>query len=106
MTDPHLIVPRRNFLVRALGFTAAGASMAVPIVTVAAAEDRLAHHLKGVEAALRDLFPASTVQVRGNCLAGAHRLFSRENGPACVMVTASRDFLMRGVAGSYAEVAP
>ena len=55
MSDATLITPRRNFLVRALGFTAAGATLSVPIVTVDSAEARLRHHMAGVEAASRDI---------------------------------------------------
>lgn len=64
-----LIIPRRNFLVRALGFTAAGAAVTVPIVEVASAEQRFEHHVRGVEAAMRDLFPGADIGVRGNCRA-------------------------------------
>jgi hypothetical protein len=31
--NPTLIVPRRNFLIRALGFTAAGATLPISIIT-------------------------------------------------------------------------
>ena len=89
MSEAQLIVPRRNFLIRALGFTAAGAALPVPVVAMPSAADRLAHHLKGVETALGDLFPASQVHVRGNCLDGAHSLLCPESrSPACIMVTA------------------
>lgn len=71
-----MITHRRNFLVRALGFTAAGAAVAVPIVTVASAEERLMHHVAGVEAAMRDLFPGAHVERQGNCLDGHHRTFA------------------------------
>src|SRR4051794_12658944 len=70
MADSVLITPRRNFLVRALGFTAAGAALAVPIVTVASAEERLEHHLRGAVDAYRDLFPGVPVIVRGNAIDG------------------------------------
>ena len=59
-------------------FTAAGAiiagtaAAAVPLVTVASAEERLRHHMAGLEAAFRDLFPTAQVVVRGNCLNGEH----------------------------------
>jgi hypothetical protein len=38
MSEHTLITPRRNFLIRALGFTAAGATMSIPIVTLADAK--------------------------------------------------------------------
>lgn len=76
MTESKLITHRRNFLVRALGFTAAGAAVSVPIVTVASADERLRHHLAGALAAMRDLYPTADVRLMGNCLEGAyHRDF-------------------------------
>jgi hypothetical protein len=56
--ETQLIVPRRNFLIRALGFTAAGATMAIPIVTLADARSRIDHHAKELEKAWRDYYPA------------------------------------------------
>jgi hypothetical protein len=55
--DSKVIVPRRNFLIRALGFTAAGASMVLPVVALQSPEERIAHHFKELEAALRDRYP-------------------------------------------------
>lgn len=92
-----LITPRRNFLIRALGFTASGATLAVPIVPLASPEERLAHHMKGAEQAFRDLFPTAHVNLRGNCLNGGAAyyadLFAKhpENYHgfgACMMLTA------------------
>src|ERR1700730_8019308 len=51
--DSKVIVPRRNFLIRALGFTAAGASMVLPVVALQSPEERIAHHFKELEAARR-----------------------------------------------------
>ena len=65
-----LITPRRNFLIRALGFTASGATLAVPVVPLALPEERLVHHMRGAEQAFRDLFPTAHVNLRGNCLEG------------------------------------
>lgn len=93
MTDSKLVTGRRNFLVRALGFTAAGAAVSVPIVTVASAEERLTHHLSGAKAALAEMFPTGIVNVAGNCLDGRHveaHLESFRNGerwPAHVGLT-------------------
>lgn len=42
--ETTLITPRRNFLIRALGFTAAGATMAIPIITAASAKERMDLH--------------------------------------------------------------
>ena len=67
---PTLIVPRRNFLIRALGFTAAGASVAVPVTTLASPEERFRHHVEGVAAAMRELYPhrACDVTIAGNAI--------------------------------------
>ena len=61
--DSKVIVPRRNFLIRALGFTAAGASMAIPVVALQSPEERIAHHFKELEAAFRDLYPGRPFRV-------------------------------------------
>lgn len=93
MTETTLITPRRNFLIRALGFTAAGATLAVPVVALDTPEARLAHHMKGVGTAMQELFPAWHVEKWGNCLDGHHpyyqELMSRgERTWACVGLTA------------------
>lgn len=76
MNAGTLITPRRNFLVRALGFTAAGATLAVPVVALASAEDRLKHHAAGAEQAFRELFPTANVFLRGNAMDGGHAYFA------------------------------
>lgn len=55
-TETQLITPRRNFLIRALGFTAAGATVAVPITTLADPEARIQHHSRELEKALNDRY--------------------------------------------------
>jgi hypothetical protein len=57
----QVIMPRRGFLTRALGFTAAGATLALPIITVDNAEARVSHHLKGLTKALQDLYPRNKI---------------------------------------------
>jgi hypothetical protein len=62
--DTQLIVPRRNFLIRALGFTAAGATMAIPIVTLSDARSRIDHHAKELERAWCDYYtPEHNVRI-------------------------------------------
>ncbi|MFG1257315.1 hypothetical protein V5F79_08300 [Xanthobacter flavus] len=51
-----LITGRRNFLVRALGFTAAGATLSVPVVAMETPQERIRHHVKGLERAFADLY--------------------------------------------------
>jgi hypothetical protein len=51
-SEPVLIAPRRNFFIRALGFMAAGAAIAVPVLAVESPEARL-NHVAGVEKAIR-----------------------------------------------------
>ncbi|MBN9043594.1 MAG: hypothetical protein BGP05_01175 [Rhizobiales bacterium 62-47] len=60
-TETQLITPRRNFLIRALGFTAAGATVAVPITTLADAKSRVEHHARELEKALRDWYGADVI---------------------------------------------
>lgn len=54
--DSTLITPRRNFLIRALGFTAAGATLSIPIVILADAKSRMDHHAKELEKAWREYY--------------------------------------------------
>lgn len=63
-----LVTGRRNFLVRALGFTAAGATLAVPVLAVSTPEERIRHHLKGLEQAFADHYGVA-VQARFNEMA-------------------------------------
>lgn len=64
-----LITPRRNFLVRALGFTAAGAAMSIPIVTVADTKSKIEHHAKALRAALADHYPDLSVNLHCDLMA-------------------------------------
>ena len=65
-TDPHVILPRRNFLVRALGITTAGATVGLPLVTVPSARARAQHHVEGLKMALEELYPQSRIEVGGH----------------------------------------
>lgn len=58
-----LIVPRRNFLIRALGFTAVGASVPVPVLALDTPESRLEHHIKGAVSALEAIHPECKIAV-------------------------------------------
>lgn len=60
----QVIIPRRNFLVRALGLTAAGATMALPIITMDDARARAEHHYRELQKALGDLYPGNTFTAR------------------------------------------
>jgi hypothetical protein len=60
----HLITSRRNFLVRATAYTAAGGAVTVPIVTIPDVKARVQHHLDELHKALRDLYPQTTFFVR------------------------------------------
>jgi hypothetical protein len=65
--EATLITPRRNFLIRALAFTAAGATLSVPIVTVADAKSRIEHHAAGMKQALQDYYGAGVdVELKAN----------------------------------------
>jgi hypothetical protein len=63
VSDSVLITPRRNFLIRALGFTAAGAAMSIPIITVANAKARIDHHTAELEKAFHDYYAGLNVEV-------------------------------------------
>lgn len=64
--EHQLITPRRNFLIRALGFTAAGATMSIPVVTLADAKTRIDHHKAGLMAAWSDYYAGAKCRVVGN----------------------------------------
>lgn len=64
-TGSLLVTHRRGFLVRALGFTAGGAALTVPVLAVSTPFERVQFHLQSLEAAFRDLYPGAPVAVRG-----------------------------------------
>ncbi len=64
--DPHLITSRRNFLVRATAFTAAGAAVAVPIVAVEGLRERVIFQAKALENACKDYYAGLDVRLMGN----------------------------------------
>ena len=59
MSGLQLITPRRNFLIRALGFTAAGAVLPISIITADDAKARMKHHGVELEKAWRDYYGVS-----------------------------------------------
>jgi hypothetical protein len=62
MSDLKLITPRRNFLVRALAFTAAGATLPIGIITADDARARIAHHQAELERAWTDYYGPAAVR--------------------------------------------
>ena len=63
MTEHTLITPRRNFLIRALGFTVAGATVPISIITADDAKARITHHQRELEKAWREYYgPAAAVR--------------------------------------------
>jgi hypothetical protein len=54
--NPTLIVPRRNFLIRALGFTAAGATLPISIIAADDAKARMDHHEAELRKAWQDYY--------------------------------------------------
>jgi hypothetical protein len=59
VSDLQIITPRRNFLIRALGFTAAGAVLPISIITADDAKGRMEHHRVELERAWRDYYGVS-----------------------------------------------
>ena len=62
MTEHTLITPRRNFLIRALGFTVAGATLPIAIITADDAKARIDHHEAELEKAWRDYYAGCEVR--------------------------------------------
>ena len=56
-----LITPRRNFLIRALGFTAAGATLPIGLVAADDPRARIEHHQAELVKAWRDYYGADKV---------------------------------------------
>src|SRR5258708_25548528 len=60
---PALIVPRRNFLIRAFGFTAAGTTLPISIITADDAKARMDHHEAELRKVWQDYYgPAHNVR--------------------------------------------
>jgi hypothetical protein len=57
-----LITPRRNFLIRALGFTVAGATVPISIITADDAKARIEHHQRELERAWADYYGPAAVR--------------------------------------------
>jgi len=55
--EPQIITPRRNFLMRAFGFTVAGATIPIPVVVADDAEKRARYHLNELAKALQEQYP-------------------------------------------------
>jgi len=70
-TELKLITPRRNFLIRALGFTAAGATLPIGIVAADDPAARIAHHQAELEKAWRDYYGPGAVRTYANVRAPA-----------------------------------
>lgn len=56
-TEHQIITPRRNFLIRALGFTAAGATVSIPVLIADNPQKRIDHHLQELTKALQEQYP-------------------------------------------------
>jgi hypothetical protein len=57
MSEHKLITPRRNFLVGALGFTAAGAAVSIPVLLADDPHKRAALHMAELVKALQEIYP-------------------------------------------------
>jgi hypothetical protein len=90
MSEHQLITPRRNFLIRALGFTAAGIATPIPVVTLADAKSRIEHHKAALMAAWSDYYAGAKCTVQGNDQEPNRVLGDRAAG-ACLIFYASKD---------------
>jgi hypothetical protein len=57
MSEHQLITPRRSFLIRALGFTAAGATVSIPVLLADNPQKRVDYHLQELTKALQEQYP-------------------------------------------------
>ena len=67
MSEHQLITPRRNFLIRALGFTAAGATVSIPVLLADDPQKRVDYHLQELTKALQEQFPEVPLLGRSRC---------------------------------------
>ncbi|MGJ5149901.1 hypothetical protein [Bradyrhizobium sp. HKCCYLR1023] len=56
------LIARRHILVRALGITATGAALPLPLIVADTPEARIAHHLREACNALQELYPEARFQ--------------------------------------------
>lgn len=68
MDKPQIIVPRRNFLTRALAWTTAGASMTVPIHVADDPQKRVDYHLGELTKALQEQFTMEPLVGKSRCV--------------------------------------
>ena len=67
MSEHQLITPRRNFLVRALGFTVAGASVTIPVLVADDPQKRVDYHLQELTKALQEQYPEAELSGAARC---------------------------------------
>lgn len=67
MAEHQLIIPRRNFLIRALGFTAAGGTVSIPVLLADSPQKRVDYHLKELTKALQEQYPEAKLLGRARC---------------------------------------
>jgi hypothetical protein len=67
MSEHQLITPRRNFLIRALGFTAAGATVSIPVLLADNPQKRVDYHLQELTKALQEQYPEAKLLGRARC---------------------------------------
>ena len=56
-SEHQLITPRRNFLIRALGFTVAGATVSIPVLLADNPHKRAEIHMAELVKALKEIYP-------------------------------------------------
>jgi hypothetical protein len=61
ISEHQLITPRRNFLIRALGFTVAGATVTIPVLVQDTLQKRIDHHLAELTNLLEQQYPGATL---------------------------------------------
>jgi hypothetical protein len=84
-SEHQLITPRRNFLIRALGFTAAGATVSVPVLLADNPQKRVDYHLQELTKALQEQYPEAKLLGRARCW----EAWRGCTGPGDIIATAS-----------------
>jgi hypothetical protein len=87
-SEHQIITPRRNFLIRALGFTAAGATVPVGILTLSDAKSRIDHHKAELTRAWCDYYAGAKCTLQGNDLQ-PREVLAQPGCGACIVFYAS-----------------
>jgi hypothetical protein len=95
-SEHQLITPRRNFLIRALGFTAAGATVSIPVLLADNPQKRVDYHLEELRKALQEQYPEARLIARSRNWENWRGLTGPGDSIATITAEGRLDFIDRG----------